>query len=120
MPSRRLLRAFVLLWWTLGVALFIGSVQTLNWALHPGHGPNSHLALLAGVEALGALLFVLPRTLRPGALLLLLCLAVAFVFHAAGHQFRWDLLVYAAAVLFVAVHGSLSVSQWAEARSASW
>jgi hypothetical protein len=45
---------------------------------------------------------------------------VAFGFHAMRHEFRWDLLVYAAAVLFVAVHGSLTGPQWAAARSPSW
>ena len=120
MPPRRLLRAFILLWWTLGVALLFGSVQTVRWAAHANHGAHSHLALLAGVEALGAVLFLIPRALRLGAALLLLTLAVAFGFHALRHEFRWDLLVYAAAVLFVAVHGSLSTSQWAEARAPGW
>jgi uncharacterized membrane protein YphA (DoxX/SURF4 family) len=107
MPPRRLLRAFVLLWWTLGVALLLASVQTVRGA-HNDHGANSHLALLAGAEALGAVLFLIPRTLRPGAALLLLTLGVAFGVHALRHEFRLDLLVYSAAVLFVAVHGSLS------------
>jgi len=32
------------------------------------------------------------------------------------HEFRWDLLIYAAAVLFVAVHGPLTPEQWRRAR----
>ncbi len=116
MPSRCLLRAFVFLWWTLGIVLFVGSVQTVRWASHP---PNSHLLLLAGVEALGALLFLIPRTLLWGGILLLLCLGVALLFHAISHEYRGDLLVYAAGVLFVVMHGSLSPSQWVEARSRS-
>ena len=111
MPSRSLLRAFVLLWWTLGVALLIGSLHTVRGALHAGPA-NPHLALLGGIEAVAAVLFLVPRTLRPGAAGLALTLAVAFLVHVVLHQFRWDLLVFAAAVLFVAVHGSLSRSQW--------
>jgi uncharacterized membrane protein YphA (DoxX/SURF4 family) len=120
MPSRRLLRAFVCLWWTLGIVLFLGSVQTVRWALHSSYPPNFHLLLLAGVEALGAVLFLIPRTLLFGGILLLLCLGVALLFHAVSYEYRGDLLVYAAGVLFVVVHGSLSPSQWAEARSRSW
>ena len=117
MPNRRLLRAFILLWWSLGVALLVGSVQTLRWAANSGHGVHSHLVLLAGAEAVAALLFLVPRTLRPGAVLLLLTLMVALVVHLLRHEFRSDLLVYASAVFFVAVHGTLSRPQWAEARS---
>ena len=105
MPPRNLARAFLLLWWTLGVALLIASIRTTRGALSPGEHPNPHLALLGAVEAVAALLFLIPRTLRLGAAGLLLTLIVALLVHAVLHQFRWDLLVYAVAVLFVAVHG---------------
>jgi hypothetical protein len=90
----------------LGAGLLIGSVQTLLGALDSptGHA-RIHLALIAGVEAVGAALFLFPRTLRAGAALLLLALAVAFVTHAVRGQWRWDLVVFAAGTWFVAVHG---------------
>ena len=111
MPSRNLVRAFVLLWWTLGVALLIGSIQTARGALASGHSTHPHLLLLGAVEAAAALLFLIPRTLRLGAAGLLLTLIVALLVHAGLHQLRWDLLVYSAAVLFVAVHGPVSRAQ---------
>lgn len=110
MPSHRLLRAFVALWWTLGVVLLVLSVQTVKDALGPSLQPP--LVILAGAEAVAALLFLLPRTMRLGAAGLLAVLSVAFLVHLALRQFRWDLLVFAAGVYFVLVHGSLSKPQW--------
>jgi hypothetical protein len=72
-----------------------------------GHGVNplgSHLAIVAGAEAAAALLFLVPRTLRLGGVLLLAIFAFAVVVHGVQHEL--DLLVYAAGVLFVSVHGS--------------
>ena len=110
MPPRNLVRAFFLLWYVLGAGLLIGSILTVRSALGTAHGPNPHIALLGGVEAVAALLFLIPRTLRLGAAGLLLTLGVAFLLHAVHQQFRWDLLVYAAAVIFVAVHGPVSLT----------
>jgi hypothetical protein len=110
MPSRRLLRAFVLLWWTLGLVLLIASIKTVGGGLVPAH--HSPVVLLAAVEAVAALLFLVPPTLRLGAAGLLLTLAVAALVHLAMHELRWDLLLYAAGVYFVAVHGPLSRPQW--------
>lgn len=112
-PSRSLLRAFVFLWWTVGLVLLIFSVRTLLGTLAANH--HSPLALLACVEAVSALLFLLPQTLRVGAVGLLLTLGVAFIAHLFMKEFRWDLLLDAAAVTFVAVHGTLSGPQWREA-----
>jgi len=114
MPSRGLLRSFVLLWWMLGTALFVLSVRTLLTAIHGGDIPSHHVALLAMIEGAAALLFLVPRTLRLGAAALLLTLAVAWAAHLHEH-FRWDLLVYASAVLFVATHGPLTGAQWLRA-----
>ena len=102
-PPRSLLGAFVLLWGMLGLGLLIGSLQTVVHALASPH-PDPHLVLLGAMEAVFALLFLIPRTARVGAAGLLLTLIVAWAAHAFLHEVRWDLLVYAAAVLFVAVH----------------
>jgi len=112
MPPRGLVRSFVILWWVLGASLAVGSVRTLLAALPSGESPNLHLVLLGGVEAAAALLFLVPGTLRIGAAGLLLTIAIAWSVHLHLHQFRWDLLVYAAAVLFVSVHGPLTREQW--------
>ncbi len=112
MPPRKLVGAFVLLWWTLGLALLVGSVRTVHGAHAAGPRLEPHLALLGGFEAVAALVFLVPRTLRVGAAGLLLALGVAIGAHAATHQLRWDLLVDAAAVAFVGVHGPLTAAQW--------
>lgn len=66
--------------------------------------------LVGGFEAVAALLFLAPRTMRLGAVGLLATFAFAFLLHAGRWQFRGDLLVYAAAVGFVAVHGAVPMS----------
>jgi hypothetical protein len=61
-------------------------------------------------------LFLIPRTLRIGALGFLATFTVVIFIHALRLQFRGDLLVYAAVVSFVAVHGSVPMS-WLRARA---
>jgi hypothetical protein len=110
MPPRRLVLAFLGLWVTLGVVLLVASVETLRGALNGAMvGPSHvHLALLAGIEAVAALLFLLPRTMRMGGIGLLATFAVAFLAHVLAGEFRWMLLLYAAATTFVLVHGPVS------------
>jgi hypothetical protein len=98
MPPARLVRAFLALWSTTGVAVLYLSVATVQLALHHG---DHHIVLLAGVEAVSALLFLLPWTMLPGTAGLLLTFAVAMAVHGP----RADLLVYTAVVVFVAIHG---------------
>lgn len=119
MPPRNLVRSFVLLWWTLGIAIGVMSVRTLQHAVTGGRVLDLHVALLALVELAAALVFLVPRTLRAGAGVLLAVLAVAFLMHAANHEVRWDFLIYAAAVLFVGVHGPLTKAQWGVAAGKS-
>lgn len=73
--------------------------------LHLGPA-DLHARVIGGVEAAGAIAFLLPWTMRAGAVLLLLTLAGALLVHGARGEWRPDLLVYAAGVLLVAVHGS--------------
>jgi hypothetical protein len=103
MPAPTLRRSFILFHLALGLGLLAGSLTTLLDAGHHGHHP---LALLAGIEALGAALFLFPRTLRIGASLLLLTLAAAIVAHAMSGEWRFDLTIYLTGVWFVMVHGS--------------
>lgn len=112
MPPRALLRGFLVLWVSTGIVLCIGSVQTAvsGWVARPHANP--HLLVLGGVEGVATLLFLVPRSMRWGAAVLLATIGVAFAVHATFGQFRGDLLVYAAAVSFVLVHGPLSAPQW--------
>jgi len=107
MPPVGLVRAFVVLWWTTGLVLLYLSVKTAYHGLQPGSDQDLHAVLVGSLEGIAALTFLVPRTLRVGAVGLLVILALVFLVHAARLQFRADLLVYAAAVLFVAVHGTV-------------
>ena len=111
MPPRSLMTSFLILWITTGVVLLVASVRTILDAASGPHA-NPHIMLLAAIEAISAVLFVVPRTMRAGAIGLFATIAVAFLVHMTMGQFRGDLLIYAAAVLFVSVHGSLTASQW--------
>ncbi|MFN2601873.1 MAG: hypothetical protein ABR582_03835 [Gemmatimonadaceae bacterium] len=110
MPPRNLVRAFVVFWWTLGAMLLFGSVSTfLQGRSEAGH-LGAHLVLLGGIEGISALLFLIPRTLRLGAIGLLTTILIAVAIHATLGEFRPDLLVYAAGVFFVLVHGPVSIA----------
>jgi hypothetical protein len=109
MPPIGLVRAFVVQWWTAGLVLFYLSVRTAYQGLGGTHH-DPHLVLVGGLEAIAALLFLVPRTMKIGATGLLLIFALVFVVHATLLQFRGDLLVYAAVVGFVAVHGTVPMS----------
>ncbi len=117
MPPRRLLRGFLVLWLTTGVVLFVASLETVRTALGSARHVNPHLALLAGVEALGAALFLVPKLMRLVAIALVLTIGLAFVVHTILGEYRGDLLVYAAGVTFVGIHGPLTRDQWRAAFS---
>jgi len=55
----------------------------------------------ASVEIIGAILFLIPRTLRYGAWILLTLFSIAFVAHLAKGELAAPLLVYAAATFLV-------------------
>ncbi|HVX38263.1 MAG TPA: hypothetical protein VHB25_01725 [Gemmatimonadaceae bacterium] len=112
MPSRQLVRAFLALWLVTGAVLFIASVSTAYEGWVSAHGVNPHLVLLGGIEALAAALFLIPRTMRVGAIGLLATIGIALAVHAALGQFRGDLILYASAVAFIRVHGGLTPEQW--------
>jgi len=112
MPPLRLLRSFLALWWMVGIGLLALSVRTVAHAFEGGVVVDPHLALVGGVEAAAAILFLVPKTLRAGAAGLLLTIAIAWLAHAHGQLVRWDLAIDAAAVVFVAVHGPLTGDQW--------
>jgi uncharacterized membrane protein YphA (DoxX/SURF4 family) len=100
--TRAYRRAFTVFHWTLGIVVAIESVRTVFRALQ-GH-PNHALLLLASVEAVGAALFLVPRTLRLGAGAMLATFAVAFLVHAPRGEANLALLVYAAGTVLVLLH----------------
>ena len=97
--------AFVALHLTLGLVILLESARTLVHALGaPAHHVN--LGLLASVETIAAVLFLWPRTLRIGGYTLVAIFLVALVTHGLRGEFPAALLVYAAATLYVTLHGS--------------
>jgi hypothetical protein len=106
MPSRHLIRAFFALWWILGGLLVAYSVQTAWHALRSGtDGASLHIAALAAVETVAAVLFLIPSTMRVAGACLLAVFALAFVLHAARGELASQLLLYSAGVAFIMAHG---------------
>ncbi len=105
----RLRWPFIVLHLTLGLVVLYGSVRTVLGGLRvaAGGGPHWHLVLLGTLEAIGALLFLLPRCTRLGGGIMLLTFAFAIVAHALQREFPGNLLVYAAATWLVMVSGGL-------------
>ncbi|MCJ7441974.1 MAG: hypothetical protein MUO25_10405, partial [Thermoanaerobaculaceae bacterium] len=120
LPVDRLRWPFVVLHLTLGVVVFVASARSALAALHPGFsgGTNWHIVLLGTVEALGAVLFLLPKCTRVGGAVMLATFAIAIVAHAVQREFPGNLLVYAASTWFVMAHDNvwrLAPSHQAEA-----
>jgi len=91
-------RAFTAFHLTLGAVILVESVRT---AIHAAHGGGHALLLLASVEAIGAALFLFPRTMVAGAILMLLTFAIAFSVHAVRGDVHFALLVFAAGTWLV-------------------
>jgi len=110
-PPRALLRAFLALWLVTGLVLLYGSVATALTGLRAHGHVHPHLVILGPVEAVAAVLFLVPRALRWGAAGLLLTIGIAFLVHLTMGQFRGDLLIYGVVAAFVMVHGPLTAEQ---------
>jgi hypothetical protein len=109
MSVDRLRRPFILLHLSVGLVVLVGSVRTALDALQHGApvGGNLYLVLLGTIEAVGAVLFLLPKCTRVGGAIMLLTFGVAIVAHALQRQFPGFLLVCAAATWVVMVDGGL-------------
>lgn len=108
MSNQALRRSFLIFHCVLGAVVFLESVMTVLHAHGRGQAQPHAMALVlfAGAEAIAALLFLLPVTMRVGAIVLLLIFAVAFVLHGVQGDPPLTLLVYAAGVALVMIHGS--------------
>jgi hypothetical protein len=108
MNSRALRRSFIAFHLTLGAVVLLQSLMTVFPTRGAGGASHARLgvAVLAGAEAVAALLFLVPATLRVGAVSLLAIFLFALAFHGLHGELQSTLLVYAAGVFFVMVHGS--------------
>ena len=114
MPQKSLVRAFLALYVTVGVAVLILSIETVLGAYHGriGGADRVHALVIGSLETIAAVVFLIPRTMRTGAAALIAIFLLAFAIHASQGGLHLDLLVYTAAVLFVRVHGVQGYS-WA-------
>jgi len=96
-------RAFQLLHLVLGVGLLGTAIETLVRALHDGGAP---LAAVAAITIVAAALFLVPRTVRLGGSVLLVVVLAVLVERLLRGQPRLDLMVFAAGIWFVMVHGA--------------
>jgi hypothetical protein len=99
-------RAFMVFHATLGLGLLAATLQTFLHAMREHGGPDLHLGFVIGLEGMGALLFLIPRTLRLGAIALLIVLLGGFAVHLTRNEWEIQLLVYAAGVWLVLAHGA--------------
>ena len=106
MAAPNVRRAFILLHSALGLALLVATLQTFLHALYEHGGPDLHLGFVIALEGIGTVLFLIPRTLRFGAIALLIVLVGGFAVHLTRGELEMQLLVYAAAVWFVLAHGA--------------
>jgi hypothetical protein len=104
MAAKQERRAFMLLHAVLGLGLLIMGHNALLHALHE-HG-FGHLTFVAGLEFVGAILLLIPRTLKVGGFALLVVLIPGFILHLTRGEWELQLLIYAAGVWFVMVHGA--------------
>jgi len=88
-----------------GAVVLVQSVQTVLAARHPHGGAGLPAFVLGSVEVAAAILFLVPRTMRLGAIGLLAVFAIAFVVHGLRGQVSLALVVYAAAVYLVMSEG---------------
>src|SRR6478609_2310182 len=86
LDARYLRHAFLLFQLVLGAALLWGSLHTV---IHLG-ASDPHALVIGSVEALAAVAFLVPRTMRAGAGVLLVVIALAFVIHALRGEWRAD------------------------------
>ena len=91
---------------TLASVVLVQSVSTAFKAFWVEPDANWHLFSLASVEAVAAILFVIPATLRFGGIVLCLVFSVAFTAHAIVGEFELGLLVYGAGTVFILFHGA--------------
>lgn len=104
MSDHMLRRSFVSFHCVLAAVVFLQSMITV---LHASAGQGGHgLAWFAGAEAVAAILFLVPATMRAGAIFLLLIFSVAIVLHGLQGELQLSLVVYIAGVVLVMAHGS--------------
>ena len=105
MPDRNVRRAFNAFYFTLGLVVLLQSLRAALAAAGSAAGPDWHVLALAGLETLGALLFLWRPLMRAGGAVLIATFAIAATAHGLRGEFPGVLLVYAAGTGLVMAHG---------------
>lgn len=88
--------------WSLGLFLIYQCARLLLSDVSRGLIPHALIVAIAAVELLGAILFLVPLTVKAGGRLLIATFAVAVIVHALHGQFDVGFLaIYGFAVLTV-------------------
>jgi len=88
--------------WSLGLVLIYECVRLLFSSAPHGHIPHALVLAIAAVELLGAILFLIPPTVRAGGRLLIATFVVAALVHILhGQPDVGFLVIYGMAVLTV-------------------
>lgn len=104
MNHKTIRTAFIGFHFTLAIVVLLQSVWGVKHALST---TNHALLVVAIVEILATIIFMIPQTIRLGGLVLLLVFAVAFSVHLLHYgELELGLLAYAAGTLFIVIHGS--------------
>lgn len=112
-PATR--RAFTVFRLVLGSGILFLAARTAIDAMTGAHSLPPILIIGAGIEALGAALFMLPRTPRVGGAIMLFTMTTALILDSLWHHLRIDLLIYLAGTYYVMVQGAA----WGARSSAS-
>ena len=113
MNDRRLHTIFLIFYYTLGIVVCLQSVQTAWYSAGIGtaYPPNIPLICLAGAEAIAAILFLIPATMKIGAWILLVIFGIAILIHGHNGELHSTLFVYAAGVLLILVGRSTFINK---------
>lgn len=107
MTAPNVRRAFIVLHAVLGLGLLAETLQTFLHMMREHGGPGRHFGFVLALEAIGAVLFLIPKTLRVGAVALLVVLLGGFAAELTHGDLEVQLLIYAVAVWFVMAHGAV-------------
>ena len=99
-------RAFTVFHFVLGLGILFLAARTVIDGVRGAHPLPLLLLIGAGIEALGAALFMVPRTLRMGGTIMLLTMTTALILESLSRHLRIDLLIYLAGTCYVIVHGA--------------
>ena len=106
MEASVLRRAFTVFRLVLGLGILFLAARTAIDGVTGAHGLRPLWVIGGSIEALGAALFLFPRTLRVGGTIMLFTMTTALILDSLSRHLRIDLLIYLAGTCYVIVHGA--------------